>query len=62
MSKYEVSDESINLIVQMCDVALKAGGLANKPAVDIILNTFETGIRAIVDKAQTAEKKKQVDT
>lgn len=39
--KYEITDEVKNIIVQMCDIALKAGGLQNKVAVDTVLGVFK---------------------
>jgi len=38
--KYEISDEVKNIIVKMCDLTLKAGGLQNKPSVDLVLRTL----------------------
>jgi len=38
--KYEINDDVKNLITQMCDLALKQGGLQNKQGVDIVLNVL----------------------
>jgi len=40
MAMYEISDDVKGLITQMCDIALKQGGLANKQGVDIVLSTL----------------------
>jgi hypothetical protein len=42
--KYEINEDVKNLITQMCDLALKQGGLSNKQGVDIVLNMLSTPI------------------
>ena len=37
---YRIAEEERNIILQLCDIALKAGGLQNKTAVDKIINIF----------------------
>lgn len=39
---YKIDKETYRLIIQLCDLALKAGGLQNKDAVDYIVSRFES--------------------
>jgi hypothetical protein len=42
--KYEINEDVKNLITQMCDLALKQGGMANKQGVDIVLNVLDNPV------------------
>ena len=42
--KYEISDDMKTLITQMCDIALKQGGLANNHGVNTVLNWLDNPI------------------
>ena len=39
--KYEVNEKIKSMLIDLCDVALKAGGLKNKPGVDYILDWLD---------------------
>jgi hypothetical protein len=39
--KYTIDQKTYQLIIQLCDLALKQGGLAIKPAVDYVLERFD---------------------
>ncbi len=45
MPKFELNKEHLKIIEQLLDIALKQGGLANKPAVDIMLQVFSNPIK-----------------
>lgn len=42
--KYELTEKDLELINQLLDVALRAGGLQNKPAVDYLIDKFSKPI------------------
>lgn len=54
MPKYDLSEEHLKIIEQLLDMALKQGGLANKPAVDKMLQVFSKPI--IESNKKTNEK------
>ena len=43
--KYEISESDLKLIQGLLDVALRAGGLQNKPAVDRLVYVFANPIQ-----------------
>jgi len=55
--KYNIDEETKNIIVQMCDIALKAGGLNNKLAVDRVLQVLDVTIQE--PENEEVEKKKK---
>ena len=40
MKLYAFTEEETNIIIQLCDIALKSGGLQSKPLVDKILQAI----------------------
>lgn len=50
--KYEVNEKIKSMIIDLCDVALKAGGLKNKPGVDYILNWLDSPLDESKDKGE----------
>lgn len=42
--KFELTKEELEIVEQLLDVALRAGGMHNKPAVDKLLQVFSMPI------------------
>ena len=57
MAKYEIDDKVVDIIIQMCDLSLRSGGLKNRPAVDMVLSTFKSYIELKAKEQLTKEEK-----
>lgn len=48
--KYELSEEEIKIIMEMIDITLKAGGLANLSGCEKIIQVLQNPIKEIIKK------------
>ena len=50
MAKYDIDDQVKEIIIKLCDLGLRNGGLANKPNIDIVLNALSNPIKEDIKK------------
>jgi hypothetical protein len=53
MALYEINDNVKSVISKLCDIALKAGGMANKPGVDLVIGALSKSFVNPQNKGET---------